>query len=382
MTEIQTSQNVFVNPTLQLKNIDTASIPDLSVISEEDFKRYVYTGISIVIDTPIVKNSRNAIFGINTDGFIPQYNMGNTVANGPANVMRNLFPVQPTPQSVTFVHIYQEQMMMPIQALYASNRFISGSVGVGLRFSSNTGQSGNFMVAQATGVVRKYAPFADTYAGIEANNTALNVSDYSFGNFALLDLSLNRQVSLRATKRDVAKRMDIQKKVSTIYYNHYPNTTLTGFYDYNAFATQFQEDWLLFAPLWNVPNQNANQLTITVFFDYSNVNFEVPVFPIIPMGSNQYAQAFLNWSLSFVGTTALPKGTWIFSAGFLSEKKIKKKSKEAEATDSNLSTSDSTTSDSNKLNLQGLDSSLSDLNKLSLQNSNVDEEKNRMETLL
>lgn len=310
MTEIQTSQNEILNPTLQLKGIDNSSIPDLTIISEADFKRYVYTGITVVVDTPIIKNSRNAIFGINTDGYIPQYNIGDS---GASNVMRNLFPVQPTQPGSSFVHVYQEQMMIPIQSLYASNRYISGSVGVGLRFSSNTGQSGNFMVAQATGVIRRYVPSTEVYLGLQANNTSLNVSDYSFGNFALLDLSLNRQVSLKTTKRDIVKKMDLQKKVSQIWRDEIGHGTLNQFYRYNVFATQFQEDWLLFAPVWNIPNQNANQITMTVFFDYSNVNFEVPVFPVIPMGSNQFAQSFLNWTVTFLGLTAPPKGAWTFN---------------------------------------------------------------------
>lgn len=316
MTSIQTSQNVISNPTLQLKGIDTSSIPDIAELSEADFKRYVYTGINIVIDTPIVKNSRNAIFGINTDGFIPQYNMGNS---GAGNVMRNLFPVQPTPQASSFVKIYQEQIMMPIQALYASNKVISGSVGVGLRFSSNTGQSGNFMVSQASGVNRTYYVSTDLYPGLKADNTPLNTSDYSFGNFALLDLSLNRQVSLRTTRRDATKKTDLQKKISYIYFDRTNRVSLSQFYKYNVFATQFQEDWLLFTPLWNIPDQNANQLVITVFFDYSTVNFEVPLFPVIPMGNNLYAAAFLNWSSTFIGKTVPVKAAWVFNTTTLSE---------------------------------------------------------------
>lgn len=330
MTSIQTSQNIISNPTLQLKGVDTSSIPDISEISEADFKRYVYTGINIVIDTPIVKNSRNAIFGINTDGFIPQYNMGD---NGGPNVMRNLFPVQPTPQAVSFVKIYQEQMMIPIQALYASNKAISGSVGVGLRFSSNTGQSGNFMVSQASGVNRTYYSTIENYPGLKADNTPLNTSDYSHGNFALLDLSLNRQVSLRTTRRDATKKTDLQKKISYIYFNRTVRNTLPQFFKYNCFSTQFQEDWLLFTPLWNVPDQNANQLVITVFFDYSTVNFEVPMFPVIPMGSNQYSNPFLNWSATFIGKPAPGKTLYVFNTSTLSIEEDDKKEEEDEVSE-------------------------------------------------
>lgn len=336
MTDIQTSSTILTQPTQMLKGIDSNTIPDLEIISEDSFKRYVYTGIDVVIDTPILKTSRNAILAINPDGFIPWFSLG----TGASAIYRNLFPVQVIP-GVAGVRVFQEMMMSPFQALIASHRFMSGSVGIGIRVTSNTSQPGNLLFSQGSGLIRDYKRNNELY-GFEFLNSYNAPGDFNQGNFALVDLSLNRQFSIKTTRRDPNKRLDIDYKINFIAADVWSTATMDGFRDYNNFATQMQEDWIFVTPLTSIPNNNANQLNLTFFFDYSNVNFEVPIFPTIPTGAINL-NGFLNVTASFNGVTAPLDHAWIFgpptAAIELSEDKVDKdkQSKELKSLNSSVS---------------------------------------------
>lgn len=141
------------SPTLDIKSIEINSIPEIKSVSEEDFRKYVPTGITLTINTPFVKTSRDALFGINIDGFIPQYNMQSYL-----QTLKNHFPVQVFPHALPFCSVTQEMCGMPAMVNYLSHRFVSGNVGIGLRITSNTSQPGNMLVSQATGCVREFYP--------------------------------------------------------------------------------------------------------------------------------------------------------------------------------------------------------------------------------
>jgi hypothetical protein len=295
------------NPTLEIKQVDVSSIPDISIINEIDFTKYIYTGYKIVIDTPLVKNNLQALFTINLDGFIPMW----SITNGWENVQKNLALVQPLPQTVGFVKVYQEQIMLPVQQLYYSNRFTSGKVNIGLRITSNTSQSGNFFIAQGTSMVRKYYNPATPYRGIEFLNASGEVTDYAPNNFALVDASLNRQFSVKTTRRNPTKVQDMYKKIMetpTVAYTSIPTITRS-----NVIASQFAEDHLLVGILTSLPNQNIDQISISVFADYSEVSFSAPGLPVVPAQPTVVGHRQLDYNATFVGVANPSKASAFFN---------------------------------------------------------------------
>jgi len=294
------------NPTLALKQNDPSSIPDVSVITEADLHKYVYTGYKVVINTPVTKNSLGPLFTINLDGFIPSY----SIFTDWGSAIKNLTPVQPTTDSKSFVKVFQEQIMLPIQHLYYSNRFTMGKVNVGLRISSNTSQSGNFFIAQGTSMVRKYYDNTTKWDGVDFINTSAEVTDFSTNNFALLDASLNRQFSIKPTRRNPTKAQDMLKKIVEVKNCSYG--TLAQNLTSNVIASQFAEDHLLVGILGNLPDQNANQITISIFFDYSDVSFAVPVMPIIPAPPSVQGKRQLDFNAT-VDVVNPTKATAVFS---------------------------------------------------------------------
>jgi hypothetical protein len=311
MADVSTGPSL-ITPTDSIKSSDSSTIPDLDVIDEIDFRRYVFTGYKITVNLPLVKANKNSIFAINTDGFIPSY----IFANGAiGQTYKNLSPVQVMNGALAYVKVVQEQVMLPIQTMYLSNRYVAGSVGVGLRVTSNTGQSGNLMVSQATSCLRQFYRKTEIFNGLRFLNQSTFAIDYTPGNFALIDVSLNRQVSIRPTRRDPLKYTDLAQKIY-----HITNDTtqwmstdsLSNARSSNCFASQFLEDWLLFTPLSNFPNQNANQLVIDVFFDYSTVVFLVPIYPVISSIPDTISKNTLDVSATLAVTANPNKANFVW----------------------------------------------------------------------
>lgn len=288
------NQNAFTagintsSPTMSLKQIDTTSTPDIAEISDDDFKRYIYTGFSVKIDVPLVKNSRNALFAINIDGYKPTYSDATPAYT---SFLKNFTPVQALRGNTSVVHIFEEMASNPIDFFYNSFRYISGNVGIGLRITSNTGQSGNLLIAQASGVERKYYRPSEIYLGLEALNTEFSPVDFQPKSFVLGDLSLNRNISISPIRRDPVRTMDLaQKQVAVMTLPPVPVVqTRAQIEAYRQISNQFLEDWILIGILSDLPGV-SNSITISIFFDYSNVSFNVPLLPIIPMVPNEYTR--------------------------------------------------------------------------------------------
>lgn len=282
-------------PTLSVKGVDNVPQSSLSIV-HDDFKNYVYTGITVTIDTPLAYDSRRALFGINLDGFIPTWSVDNDLYF--RNMYKNLFPVQSMVRAPNdgVVKIFQEQIMLPIQHKYFSNRFISGSVGVGIRVTSNTSQSGNLIISHATGVKREYYSNNGVYDGLEFANSSHNTTDYSTSNFVVADISLNRNVSILATRNDPVVAMDFPKKIDYLVNNYRSTISVNSANSDNVFASQFLEDWLLVGLISSLPNQNANKITLSIFFDFSRIFFKVPIFPIIPGPPTTAGKEILKYS--------------------------------------------------------------------------------------
>jgi len=295
-------------PTELLKGVDTGSIPEVSNLTADDMKRYVFTGISAIIDTPLVKNSRNALLAVNIDGFIPVYNFLDPYWG---RIMYNMFPVQAFSRTLSTVSIRQEQIALPSLFNYCSHRFIGGNVGIGIRVSSNTAQTGNLMISQASGVARNYYSVGSTYQGLRFSNASENQSDYGVQSFVLGDISLNRNISITPIRRDPTIKTDLAQKI--IQMTEVPVAlAIEDIHKRNTVASQFLEDWILIGILTNLPNSAASQITLSFFFDFSNVQFYTPMLPIIPFATNNFGKQFLNITASFaVPSLSKAAAVWI-----------------------------------------------------------------------
>lgn len=298
-------------PTEFLKRVDTESIPEINILNESDWRRFVYTGISVRIDTPLVKNTRNALFAINIDGFIPPYVLSETFFS---QCYKNLFPVQPFRSTVGFVKILQEQIGLPQMTNYTSHRFVSGNVGVGLRISSNTAQTGNFLISQASGNQRNYYSSNETYNGLRSSNTSEAMSDFAVGNFVVGDISLNRNISITPIRRDPLIRTDLAQKLNTVSTLGVINS-LVAQQTRNTMSSQFLEDWLYVGILSDLPNSANSQITISIFFDYSQVIFETPLIPIISLPPLNFGKQILDVSTSLALGASWTKNTAVWLPG-------------------------------------------------------------------
>jgi len=275
-------------PTLTLKGLDSTQSPTIEIIDDISFKKFMPTGITVVIDTPLAKTTNNALFAINVDGFIPDYVLGNKAW---FNIHKNMFPVQNFPETLSYVRILKEEWMNPAQMPYYSHRYMRGNVGIGLRVTSNTSQSGSIIVAQASGVQRRFYAPTEQYIGLQFLNSSDGVLDYSPESFMLADLSLNRNVAITPVRKDPVEKMDLVYKLQGV--NSTPVPAGPTYNAQNNFSSQFTEDWLLFGTLAGIPNSNSGQITISIFFDYSGVNFDMPLFPIIPVPPATFSKQIL-----------------------------------------------------------------------------------------
>lgn len=303
-----TAGQSLVKSTLALKPVDVNSIPVLEEVSSSDFKRFVYTGLSATVSLPLVKTSRNALFGLNIDGFVPHYNYA-----GGSRFFKNLSPLQVFPEALGFVETKQEFIMLPPIVNYLSHRFVAGNVKVGVRVQSNTSQSGNVFITQASSVTRKLYKDGDAYGGLQFLNTSYAQSDYMSSGFLLGDLSLNRNFSITPIRRDPAVRMDFDAKFQHFYW--LPNTLIDNKHKGNTISGLFLEDWLLFGILSDVPNQNSNQVTFSFFFDYSDVQFYQPILPIIPTAPANFGRQIFRLSETLNTIPNFNFSTMIFLPG-------------------------------------------------------------------
>jgi len=281
---------------------------DKTVIQNSDFEKLYPTGINVELNLPIVKTTDQYIFGVNLDGFIPQFNLAETVSGTPArkNVYRNLFPVQffdGTWNSTTPIgRITQDIQTMAVQTLFQSHAFVDGAINVVARLTANTAMSGNLQTARLRTATRNYRRSVDANTGLSFSNFLGNITDVSQESFALVDLSLNRTASYQCDRTAAVSATHFAFKLDSIALN---SSKIGG----QPFIQQFTEDWLLFGLVNTLPATQSNVLTISFFFDYSNVTFEVPllVSPSFPYNNTGDPGRILDITRSFYnGTTSQP----------------------------------------------------------------------------
>lgn len=287
------SQPGIQTPTNVLKNIDTQTAQSLTIISENDFRKFVPSGWKVVVSLPLQRITNRAIFAIDISGYMPYWNLGDSFY---MTALKNLAPVQAFSHSMSYVKIYHEQLTLPIMTMYHSHRAIAGNVKVGLRVQSNTSQSGSFLVSQLNTGIRNYYKRNEEYTGLRFLNSSSQATDYAMNSFFLGDLSINRNWSITPMAQNTLPRVDLAYKLAKLQEFSQEQTIPQDLKTWNPYLTQFAEDWLLFMPLSDLPNANGNQITFEVFYDYTDVEFYTPMLPLIANTNTNSNQQILNVS--------------------------------------------------------------------------------------
>lgn len=295
------------NPTTAiLKSSPLTPIPEIRTISDDDLRCFTPTGITAKIPTPFAKISSSALIAIETSGFVPPYSM-TTQAGSPGLLYANLFPVQATAEGKRLgVKIIQEMSQLIPIINFLSHRYISGNVGIAIRVSSNTALTGNLYVSQGSGLLRDYYNVGSTsYEGLRFLNGTDSGIDYAQGACTILDVSLNRNLSITPISRNVTQKTDLARKFMMVT-DRTLKTTVANQTAYNTKISQFAEDWLFFTPLSDFAGIAANQLSFSIFFDYSRCNFYTPMLgmmPQAPYSTSAKRKEVFDFSATFNGKT-------------------------------------------------------------------------------
>nr|WPR17960.1 MAG: hypothetical protein [Owegonang virus 2] len=292
-----TIQEPTINPT-EIVSLDETPTYMMD-LTEEDLKKFTYTGITIRVKVPFIKNNDNAIFAINTDGFIPGVTYR---SDSIKSLMINLFPVQVFETSMDLVEIFYEPVALPILHYYMSYRYVKGKPRIGLRLSSNVGQTGNFQVVQASGLQRLYYTNTEPYKGLRFVNTENTSSTFAPAGITLWDVSINRNLGITPVTRENMPALDLMMKK----YGIVRPTSSAGNVNFsrNVFTSQFLEEWLFFTPQNSFPNTNGGDIEIGVYMDWSELQFDMPGVPIQPITVNLKHCDILKVSESFNGKRA------------------------------------------------------------------------------
>jgi len=279
----QTSNLQIGGKTTNLGLWDTQEQEEFGFSTDTELsKEFVPTGITLILNLPIVYRSNNYMFGVNLDGYIPTGSL--LTEDVIPGLNKNMFPVQlyPNLYSGGVAKIEYTACTIPAMTSYFSNRYVSGNIGVGIRVSSNTSQTGNFIVTHAAGMMRKYHTTDDRYNGLEFTNSVPYMNAHTQKTFALADLSLQRNWAMKGNTTRQHRVLDLAQKQNELWLQ----TTLPRELK-DPFIEQMAEDWLLFGIISDLPTGETNQLTLSFYFDYSQVQFSTPMLNMIALGSNE-----------------------------------------------------------------------------------------------
>lgn len=286
MNTIQEKQDP--NPPVVQENILS---PIIQPISEQELSGLRYTGLHVELDLPLVVDSGDPLFAINTDGFIPMFNYKRNVVS---EIWANLMPVQPFQTSQKFVKVFYQPIPDSIQAKYHSHRFVDGSVGIVMRIVSNVGQTGNLILSHATGVARRFYKGVDKYNGVKFLTNPTNSFTQALPGYVLADISTNRNLRLTTVNNNPNNVTDIAQKLYKIVTLSTMNAN-----EVEPMRNQFTEDWVIVGALNSFPSTGGPSLQFSFFFDYSRVTFAMPMYPIIPTVPWDVGMQIFKFSESF-----------------------------------------------------------------------------------
>lgn len=276
MSQDQTSQE---NEHVTQEIYDTMTITDYGKDVRGDMlNKYVPTGISVKLNLPLVSTADFFLFGINLDGFIPFHSAVQTYNElAHQRWMQNFFPVQSTSAVMTtdpaMIEIYYRHGAQPSLIPYWGSRCISGNVGIGIRMSSNTTQTGNLFFAHKAALIRKYqrAALNKKYDGLIFSNDNKSLSTTYSKSFSIVDVSLQRHISIKTNSTKVIPFVDLPKKLLTVAEDDGVSNSL------DIDQEVFREDWIMVGISSDLSSTETNQLNLEILFDYSDVTFSMPM---------------------------------------------------------------------------------------------------------
>lgn len=290
MNNVNVENKIDPNPPVVTNDILS---PIVQEISQQEISGLYYTGITVNIKLPLEINSGVPLFAINTDGFIPIFNL--PLTRTWAAQYANLMPVQSFEQTHEFIEIEHQPIPNLIQQRYFSNRFVDGAVGVVLRIISNVGQTGHFSISRGTGIMRQYYTLGEKYDGLKFLNYPMNTFNSTGTGMVAFDISTNRNLRITTVNNDPSNRTDMAQK----FYRVTKISDSLNKWEQVILANQFQEDWLIVGALTSVSNTNGSAFKISVYFDYSRVTFALPMFQIIPTVPVNHNFQILKFSTAF-----------------------------------------------------------------------------------
>lgn len=273
MSQDQTNQE---SDTTTQQVLEPLIITDYGTDVKNDMlNKFVPTGITVKLNLPLVATADWFLFAINLDGFIPYHSRTETV-NPLAHQrwMQNFFPVQSTLTNIVgeppLMEILYRHGAQPSLIPYWSSRCISGNIGIGIRMSSNTTQTGNLFFTHKAALIRSYEKTAlgKRYHGLEFINDTKNLSTTYSKSFTIVDVSLQRHISIKANSTKVTPFIDLPKKLWMI-------TQLDSKLDIEQEV--FREDWIMVGISSDLPATETNQINLEILFDYSEVTFSMPM---------------------------------------------------------------------------------------------------------
>jgi len=292
MTTVISTPTLIETPVTKQPNV---TAPAIEIISDEKLSsNFVPTGISVIIPTNLAKVNSEALFACNVDGFIPFLNPTSSASS----LFKNFMPVQVTEtgNNIAGLRVIYQYCDIPVQFKYLSFRYFTGNVKIAVRMVSQTGQTGNFVVTQLRSGSRVYYASTEAYKGVRFSNASVSSLDYAPSSFAISDLSLNRNVSITPCRTNPLVYQDHARKIYDVY--RYGNGA-NNYDNYSVMINQHSEDWLLFEPIFNLSGSSSSEIVMSFLFDFSDVSFFVPMYPVRPMYPRDYNLQILLYTTSF-----------------------------------------------------------------------------------
>lgn len=292
MTTIISTPALIETPVTKQPNVTR---PAIEIISDEKLSdNFVPTGITVVIPTNLAKVNSEALFACNIDGFIPFLNP----TSSSSSLFKNFMPVQVTEtgNNVAGLRVIYQYCDIPVQFKYLSYRYFTGNVKIAVRMISQTGQTGNFLITQLRSGSRVFYASTDAYKGLRFANASVSSLDYAPSSFAIGDLSLNRNIAITPCRTNPLVYQDHARKIYDVY--RYGNGS-ANYNNYSVMINQHTEDWLLFEPIFNLSGGAASEIVMSFLFDFSDVSFFGPMYPIRPMYPRDYDLQILLYTNTF-----------------------------------------------------------------------------------
>jgi hypothetical protein len=293
----------FIDPLLnqplvtEIADIEVTNLTETEV-NNEFSKNFVYSGYSVELALPIAKNSNEAIFAINLDGFIPGIDFSGKKF---FQMNRNMCPVQVLPHATSFTKVSYTPIPFEILSKFMTYRNVQGNVNVILRSSTNVGQTGNIIISQASGCQRLLYTEKDNYSGVRFMNIDSAATNFMQSGTTLWDLSLSRNCSITTKFRNNLPATDLMQKINM--FGNFPAGFPGQVNDFisASVTSQFPENWLLFTPQNSLPETTGKTITIGIYFDYSQLIFSNPGLPILASPPRDKRAQIMDWTATFLG---------------------------------------------------------------------------------